>query len=98
MLLVTERRSVAMKWATLLKDFKEKVGFTNSPTSTASSSSLPFSAAGDDHSVSPIRHDYAPSPSRFVFTIFLPLLSGRVLLSIDGSWLTLRSNIYDLEF
>ncbi|PKI63591.1 protein SPIRRIG [Punica granatum] len=52
-----------MKWVSLLKDIKEKVGFTQSPTSTASSSS-PSSAGRYDPNLPPIRHDFAPSPSR----------------------------------
>ncbi|KAK4776809.1 hypothetical protein SAY86_005497 [Trapa natans] len=52
-----------MKWVTLLKDIKEKVGFAQSPTSTASSSS-PSSAGHYDPTVPPLRREFSPSPAR----------------------------------
>lgn len=57
-----------MKWVTLLKDIKEKVGFAQSPTSTASSSS-PSSAGHYDPNVPPLRHDFAPSPARSALSV-----------------------------
>lgn len=53
-----------MKWVTLLKDIKEKVGLTQSPTSTASSSSPASAGRSDLHVVPPVRFDYASSPAR----------------------------------
>ncbi|XP_043717443.1 protein SPIRRIG-like isoform X1 [Telopea speciosissima] len=48
-----------MKWVTLLKDFKEKVGFSQQPTA---SSSLPSVATAEAFASS--RNDFAASPSR----------------------------------
>ena len=67
----------AMKWVTLLKDIKEKVGLTQSPSSATSSSSSPSPASsssssaaaaagagGDDHNAR-WRDSSLSSPSRF---------------------------------
>jgi hypothetical protein len=63
-----------MKWVTLLKDFKEKVGLTqSSPTSTSSSSapppSSPSSSSRDHNAFS--ASITSSSPSRFVSFFFL---------------------------
>lgn len=61
-----------MKWVTLLKDIKEKVGFTQSPSSSSSSagassssSSAPFSSARDNNASS-ARQNFSFSPDRFI--------------------------------
>ena len=66
----------AMKWVTLLKDIKEKVGLTQSPSSATSSSSSPSAAssssssaaaagAGGDDPNARWRDSSLSSPSRF---------------------------------
>lgn len=52
-----------MKWATLLKDFKEKVGLAQSPSATPSPSSSASSPFRDSNASFPI-HDFTYSPSR----------------------------------
>ncbi|KAF3436244.1 hypothetical protein FNV43_RR23336 [Rhamnella rubrinervis] len=56
-----------MKWVTLLKDIKEKVGFAQSPSSaggaSSSSSSAPFSSALDNNASS-ARQSFSFSPGR----------------------------------
>ena len=65
-----------MKWVTLLKDIKEKVGLTQSPSSATSSSSSPSAAssssssaaaagAGGDDPNARWRDSSLSSPSRF---------------------------------
>lgn len=50
-----------MKWASLLKDIKEKVGLSqSSPSSSPSSTSASVESSPSD------RHAFVPSPSRFV--------------------------------
>ncbi|OIT08173.1 PREDICTED: protein SPIRRIG isoform X2 [Nicotiana attenuata] len=51
-----------MKWATLLKDFKEKVGLAQSPSATPSPSSPASSPFRDSNASFPI-HDFTYSPS-----------------------------------
>ena len=81
-----------MKWVTLLKDIKEKVGLTQSPSSATSSSSSPLAASssssvvvaagagGDDHNAR-WQDSSLLSPSRFnsIFSLFLSL----VLVNLD---------------
>ena len=66
----------AMKWVTLLKDIKEKVGLTQSPSSATSSSSSPSAGwsssssaaaagAGGDDPNARWRDSSLSSPSRF---------------------------------
>ncbi|KAK7277607.1 hypothetical protein RJT34_22622 [Clitoria ternatea] len=52
-----------MKWVTLLKDFKEKVGLTQSPPSVAPSASPPSSSSRDNNAFS-ASQSYSLSPSR----------------------------------
>ncbi|CAL5353730.1 unnamed protein product [Camellia sinensis] len=53
-----------MKWVRLLKDFKEKVGISQPPSSASSSSSSSFSS-NRDNNVTSTKHDYMASlPSR----------------------------------
>ncbi|WRX09289.1 BEACH domain - like 1 [Theobroma cacao] len=54
-----------MKWVSLLKDIKEKVGLAQSPTATTVSSSSPSSSSSSnrDANASSTRHDFASSPS-----------------------------------
>ena len=65
-----------MKWGSLLKDIKEKVGLAQSstPTSTATtvSSSSSSSSSNRDANASSTRYDFAFSPSRFdlLFSLF----------------------------
>lgn len=63
-------KSKTMKWVTLLKDIKEKVGLTPShsaaSSASASSSSALSSSARDNHvPYSARRPDFASSPARF---------------------------------
>nr|KYP48622.1 WD repeat and FYVE domain-containing protein 3 [Cajanus cajan] len=54
-----------MKWVTLLKDIKEKVGLTQSPSSaTPSASPPPPSSSSRDNNVFSASQSSAPSPSR----------------------------------
>ncbi|KAG8389297.1 hypothetical protein BUALT_Bualt02G0214700 [Buddleja alternifolia] len=60
-------RKKTMKWATLLKDFKEKVGFTQSPSSSSSApSSPPFNetSSSNVNISSTSGQDFWSSPSR----------------------------------
>ncbi|KAL7172471.1 hypothetical protein ACSBR2_032039 [Camellia fascicularis] len=53
-----------MKWVRLLKDFKEKVGISQPPSSASSSSASSFSS-NRDNNVTSTKHDYMASlPSR----------------------------------
>ncbi|KAF6172754.1 hypothetical protein GIB67_000812 [Kingdonia uniflora] len=52
-----------MKWVTLLKDIKEKVGLTQSPLAT-SSSSPSLSTGGDSSAPFSARNDFSSSPTR----------------------------------
>lgn len=71
-----------MKWVTLLKDIKEKVGLTQSSSAaaTASSSSSPSSApssARDRNAPSSTRwQDSSSSPARFDTNTVFSLVSG----------------------
>ena len=81
-----------MKWVTLLKDIKEKVGLTQSPSSATSSSLSPSAAlsllsaavttgaSGDDHNAR-WQDSSLLSPSRFdsLSSLFLSL----VLVNLD---------------
>lgn len=59
-----------MKWVSLLKDFKEKVGLSQSPSASSSSSSSPFKDVHDGSSnAQPSSQDYTPSSSRFGFLL-----------------------------
>nr|GMD71080.1 protein SPIRRIG isoform X1 [Ipomoea batatas] len=51
-----------MKWATLLKDFKEKVGLSHS-SSAVSSSSISSSSSFRESYASPVNQDFIFSPS-----------------------------------
>ncbi|XP_027935476.1 protein SPIRRIG [Vigna unguiculata] len=53
-----------MKWVTLLKDFKEKVGLTQSPSSAALSASPPSSSSSRDNNVFSASQSFSSSPSR----------------------------------
>ncbi|KAK4418318.1 protein SPIRRIG [Sesamum alatum] len=55
-----------MKWVTLLKDFKEKVGFSQAPASASSTtSSPPFrESSSNANYLSPFTQDFSLSPSR----------------------------------
>ena len=57
-----------MKWVTLLKDFKEKVGLTQSPPSASappSSFSPPSSSSRDNNNAFPASQSSASSPTRY---------------------------------
>lgn len=60
-----------MKWATLLKDFKEKVGLAAQSPSAASSPSSPASSPFRDSNVSFPIQDFTYSPSRFDIISFV---------------------------
>ncbi|XP_027367665.1 protein SPIRRIG isoform X2 [Abrus precatorius] len=53
-----------MKWVTLLKDFKEKVGLTQSPPSAAPSASPPSSSSRDNNAFASAFQSLASSPTR----------------------------------
>ncbi|KAE8692066.1 transmembrane emp24 domain-containing protein p24beta3-like [Hibiscus syriacus] len=56
-----------MKWVSLLKDIKEKVGLAQSPTTTSTATTVPsssYSSSNHDTNASSTRHDYVSSPSR----------------------------------
>ncbi|KAG2402787.1 Protein SPIRRIG-like protein [Vigna angularis] len=53
-----------MKWVTLLKDFKEKVGLTQSPSSAAPSASPPSSSSSRDNNVFSALQSSSSSPTR----------------------------------
>ncbi|XP_022758291.1 protein SPIRRIG-like isoform X2 [Durio zibethinus] len=55
-----------MKWVSLLKDIKEKVGLTQSPTATSTATTASFSSSSSnrDGNASSTRYDFASSPSR----------------------------------
>ncbi|CAH9093663.1 unnamed protein product [Cuscuta europaea] len=54
-----------MKWATLLKDFKEKVGISQPPSTVSSPSYAATSSFPDSYAISSSDHlDFASSPSR----------------------------------
>lgn len=83
-----------MKWGTLIKDIKEKVGLSQSPSASAtaaSSSSSSPSSARDHNAPSSTRwQDSSSSPARFNTPPFFPLslslsLSIWLLLSVDGN-------------
>lgn len=65
-----------MKWVTLLKDFKEKVGLTQSPSSAAASSaalsaSSPSSSSRDNNVFSASQSSFSsPSRSGFEYLYF----------------------------
>jgi len=56
-----------MKWVTLLKDFKEKVGLTQSPSSAALSASPPSSSSSRDNNVFSASQSFSSSPSRSLY-------------------------------
>jgi hypothetical protein len=65
-----------MKWVTLLKDIKEKVGLTQSPSPSSSPATTgappPSSSPANSHNASSSTtfHDFPSSPSRFFFSSF----------------------------
>jgi len=56
-----------MKWVTLLKDFKEKVGLTQSPSSAAPSASPPPSSSRDNNVFSASQSSSSSSPTRSLY-------------------------------
>lgn len=64
-------RGRTMKWVTLLKDFKEKVGLTQSPPSAAPSAASPSSSSSRDNNVFSASQSSASSPSRSDISIFV---------------------------
>ena len=65
-----------MKWVSLLKDIKEKVGLAQSSTATLTATSVSSSSSSSsnrDANASSTRYDFASSPSRFdlLFSLFL---------------------------
>lgn len=72
-----------MKWGTLLKDLREKVGLTQSPSSasaaassaTASSSSSSPAPSSSTNAHSALHGSYSPSRSvlLYSFSIFIPV-------------------------
>lgn len=58
-----------MKWVTLLKDIKDKVGFAQSPSASSSSPSAAAAASSSsavDNNASPARQSLSFSPDRFL--------------------------------
>ena len=102
-----------MKWVTLLKDIKEKVGLTQSPSSATSSSSSPSPASsssssaaaaagagGDDHNAR-WRDSSLLSPSRFdsLSSLFLSLVLVNLDLIFDEMVFSLELHCVDyVEF
>jgi len=78
-----------MKWVTLLKDFKEKVGLTQSPSSAApSASASPPSSSSRDNNVFSTSQSSSSSPTRSLyFYILFILFFGFMLLLL--TWLSL---------
>lgn len=63
-------RGKTMKWVTLLKDIKEKVGLAQSPSSSSSSSATPSyssPASARDNNAFSAGHGSLSSPERFNF-------------------------------
>ncbi|CAL5427585.1 unnamed protein product [Camellia sinensis] len=73
-----------MKWVRLLKDFKEKVGISQPPSSASSSSSSSFSS-NRDNNVTSTKHDYMAS---------LPSSRDKLELELDfkRNWEEFRSS------
>jgi len=70
-----------MKWVTLLKDIKEKVGLTHSPSSSSPATTVPppsSPAYSHNASSSSTFQDFSASPSRF---FSLPFLKNILYLS-----------------
>ena len=101
-----------MKWVTLLKDIKEKVGLTQSPSSDTSSSSSPLAtsssssavvaagAGGDDHNAR-WRDSSLSSPWRFdsLSSLFLSLVLVNLDLIFDEMVFSLELHCVDcVEF
>lgn len=61
-----------MKWASLLKDLREKVGLSQTPSPASAYSPSSSSAASSpfrDYNASSSNQEFSSSPSRFVFFI-----------------------------
>lgn len=62
-----------MKWVSLLKDIKEKVGLAQSPSTsvTTAATASSSSSSNRDNNASSTVHGYVSSPARFFSFIFL---------------------------
>lgn len=62
-----------MKWVSLLKDFKERVGLSQPPSVESSPSSASSSSARDSNATTSTAQEFAASsPSRFVVSVREP--------------------------